>query len=86
MSGEFGSPGGAWRSWFGWEQTVEGVRDTMCTAHCEDNKPAWGNIRLLASFAKSFERQKYTVMIEKMNLKTEGPNSNFGSIISIQSV
>lgn len=83
MLGEFGFLGGVWRSWFGWEQIVEGVRDMMCIVYCEDNKFAWGNIRFLVLFAKSFERQKYIVMIEKMDLKIEGLNLNFGSIIFI---
>ena len=86
MSSEFESPDGAWGSWFGWEQAMEEERNMKCRAHTRDDVSARCNIRLLASFSKEFEKQNYTVMIERMDLKTESPNSNFDSVIYIQPV
>lgn len=74
----FGSPDGTWGSCFGLEQTVEEERNTICRAPIRDNGPSWDNIRLLTTFSKGFHRQKYIVIIERKDLKTEGPNSNIG--------
>lgn len=60
-------------------------RDMVCRTYNGNNEPAWDNIRHLDLFSKGFEK-KYTVMIERIDFKTEGPNSNFGSVFYILSV
>lgn len=66
--------------------SLEKGRDMVCRTHNVDNEPEWDNIRHLDLFSKGFEKQKYTGLIERIDFKPEGTNSNFGSLTYIQSV
>lgn len=79
-----GEPEPAWRSRLGGNRLWK--EEELRCAESGGDGSARNNIRLLASDSKGFERQKYKVMVEKMDLKTKIPNSTFGPVVYIQSV
>lgn len=79
-----GEPASSWRGCLGGNRLWK--ERELCCAESGGDESARNNVRLLASDSKGLERQKYKVMVEKMDLKTKIPKSEFGTVIYMQSV